>query len=124
MAVTTTVRTGAIDVEIRGLISHLIHFSGDHHLPVGDVVDARVVGWDDVRPELGWRVGGGYWPGGLATGWFTMPGRRGARQFLSVFRDRDRLLCIDTRLQRPARLVLAVPDPEAAVDAIVRQIGR
>ena len=78
-------------------------------LPVADIV---AVGIDDVREakrDLGWRVGGGYWPGRMATGHFTVPGRPGARQFWCVYRDTE-VLVIDTDLDRPARVVLQHPD--------------
>jgi hypothetical protein len=39
-------------------------------------VEARVVGWDEVRAGLGWRTCGGYWPGWFATGWYAVPGRK------------------------------------------------
>jgi hypothetical protein len=123
VTVTTSVREGVLDVEVRGIGSHLMVFSGDHHIPIADIVEARVVGWDEARAGLGWRTGGGYWPGWFATGWFTLRGRKGARQFLSVYRDRDGLLLVDTRVERPARLVLAVPNPHGLADEINRQLA-
>jgi hypothetical protein len=121
VAVRVVVRNEAVDVEVRGIGAHLMHLSGDLHVPMADVLEARVVGWDEARSGMGWRTGGGYWPGWFATGWYAVPGRKGARQFFSVFRDRARLLLVDTRLERPARLVLAVPDPDAMAADIERR---
>jgi hypothetical protein len=117
------VRDGVLDIEIRGAWSHFMHMSGDQHIAISDVVEVGVASWDEVRPALGWRTGGGYWPGWFATGWYSMKGRPGTRQFLSVFRDRDRLLVIDTVLERPARLVLAVPEPERLADEIRAELA-
>jgi hypothetical protein len=50
-------------------------------------------------------------------------GRKGARQFLSLYRDRDVLLLVDTKLERPARPVLAVPNPRGLADEINRQLA-
>lgn len=123
MPVTTSLREGALDVEVRGLGGHFMMWSGDQHIPMSDVLEARVVGWDEVKPTLGWRVGGGYWPGWFATGCFTWREQKGDRQLLAVFRDRDELLVVDTRLQRPARLVLAVPEPHELAAEINRQVA-
>lgn len=89
-------------------------------VPYAVITDVSVRSFDDVRPELGWRVGGGYWPGLLATGHYTRPGRPGERQFWRVYRRRDRLLVLETSWSSPSRIVLAVPD----VDGVVAELGR
>ena len=80
-------------------------------IPLADITDARVAPVEEVRAGLGWRVGGGYWPGRMATGHFTVSGRPGARQLWCVFRDRE-VLVIDTVLESPCRVVLQHPDRE------------
>ncbi len=62
-----------------------------------------------MKAGVGWRVGGTYWPGRVAAGWFTMPDRKAARQLWSVYRD-DEVLVIDTTRERPCRVVLQRPD--------------
>lgn len=81
-------------------------------IPWVAVVDARVVPFRTARAEIGWRVGGGYFPGWFATGWYTVPGVKGARQLWRVYRG-DELLVVETLLARPRRLVLQVRDPVA-----------
>lgn len=80
-------------------------------LPMEHVVGARVVPVAEAKADLGWRVGGTFWPGAVAAGHFTVRGRKGARQLWSVYRDPD-VLVIDTDLERPARVVLQHPDRE------------
>ena len=79
------------------------------HVHLADVERARVATWDEVRPDLGWRVGGGYWPGWFATGHYTFKGRPGARQLWDVYKDRE-VLVIDTSIEHPARIVVQHPD--------------
>jgi len=112
MAIEVTVRDDAVDIDITGAADVLLCLSGGLRIPMADVVGARLLSWDEFRPELGWRVGGGYWPGLIATGWFTVPDRKGARQLLAVFRDRAEILVIDTKLDKPCRVVLQHPDRE------------
>ena len=78
-------------------------------LPIAHITSARVADVGEVKDGLGFRVGGGYWPGRMATGHFTVPGRKGARQFWCVYRDRE-VLVIDTDLDSPSRVVLQHPD--------------
>jgi len=73
------------------------------------IVAAQVRPVDGLRKGLGWRVGGGYFPGRLATGWFTVKSEKGKRQLWCVYRARE-VLVIDTRLDKPSRIVLQLPD--------------
>lgn len=83
--------------------------AGDLYLDMADIVAARVAPVAEVKEELGWRVGGTYLPGVVAAGHYTVRGRKGARQLWSVYRD-DEALVIDTRRDRPCRVVVQVPD--------------
>jgi hypothetical protein len=95
-----------------------------HRLEIAmhDIERAYVAPVRDLKKELGIRIGGGYWPGRLATGHFTWKGRRGVRQFWRVFRD-DVALVIDTRINRPARVVLQHPDREKLAWLINERVG-
>lgn len=110
MALDVIVDDTGIDVRFGGWFHQFMCFSHGVKVPLSEVTAVRITGWDEPRSQMGWRLGGGYWPGWFATGWYSVPGRAGVRQLWSVFRDRDRLLVIDTRLARPCRLVLAHPE--------------
>lgn len=112
MTVTLDVTDDGIDLRIDGWFDTLMCVSSGMHVAMQDIVEARLVEWDEVRAGMGLRVGGAYWPGRIATGWYAVPGRQGARQFWAVFRDRTNLIEITTRVDRPTRLVLANPDRE------------
>lgn len=91
-------------------------------LPWPDIESVRVARRADLNRELGWRVGGGYFPGILTTGHFTWRGRRGDRQLWCVYAEREALLVIETRRARPRRVVLQVDDPAglaARIDAVL-----
>jgi hypothetical protein len=102
----------SVDVNIGGLDS-LLALSNGVSLSMDDIVSARVIAFDEARAGLGWRLGGTYWPRGfglgIATGHYAVPGRKGARQLWCVYTDSE-LLEIQTRLERPTRVVLQVPD--------------
>ncbi len=118
MSLTVHLHDDAVDIGIHGAGDRLLCLSRGVRLPWSEIVGARATTWADVREGLGWRVGGGYLPGVFATGWFTVPGRRGHRQLLHVYRDRAAVLVIDTTRTRPARVVLATPDAVALATAI------
>jgi len=110
----------------------IVRFSGIHavlaikvlqRVAIEDVEGARLGSARELRKELGVRVGGGYWPGWLCTGHFTWKGRQGLRQLWSVYRD-DEVLVIDTKLQRPARIVLQHPDRERLAWLINERVSR
>lgn len=80
-------------------------------LPYADILSVGVESRSVLQKDLGWRVGGGYFPGRMATGHFLSKTRRGARQLWAVYRDTE-LLVIETRRDRPHRVVLQTPDRE------------
>lgn len=96
------VRTGGID--------SALCLARELRLPRSAITDVQVLPVAEAKRSLGWRIGGGYVPGALATGWFTWRGRRGLRQWWRVYRG-DEVLVIDTDRRRPARLVIQVDDP-------------
>lgn len=118
MSLTVQLHDDAVDIGFHGPGDRLLCLSRGVRLPWAEIVGARATTWAEVRAGLGWRVGGGYLPGVFATGWFTVPGRRGERQLLRVYRDRSTLLVIETTRARPARVVLATPEAEALAGAI------
>lgn len=108
MGLQVVVHDDVVDIAITGL-DQLLCLSSGLTLPVAEIASAKVVSVAAAKAGLGWRVGGGYFPGWFATGWFTMPEREGARQLWCVYRAPE-VLVIDTTRQRPARLVLQHPD--------------
>jgi len=112
MAVSLHVTDDGIDISITGWFDTAMCVASSLHVDMADIVGARLVEWDEVRADMGLRVGGAYWPGRIATGWYRMKDRPDDRQFWAVFRDRSHLLAIDTRLAKPARIVLANEDRE------------
>jgi hypothetical protein len=110
MAVNVFVHDDRVDVDLDGwdriwaLQSHL-------EVPMDQIIGAWVAPRADALRDLGWRVGGGYWPGRMATGHFTTKGRKGVRQLWSVYRDTE-VLVIETKLDDPWRIVLQHPDRE------------
>jgi hypothetical protein len=108
MAVHVTVDDDAVDVRFSGL-DVLLTLSHGIRLPLAEVTGARLGPRGELLRELGIRVGGGYWPGALATGRFTWKGRKGLRQLWCVYRDQE-VLVIDTTRDDPGRVVLQLPD--------------
>lgn len=102
----------SVDVTIAGLDS-VLSLSSGVTLSMDDIVSARVISFTEAMAGLGWRVAGTYWPRGfglgIATGHYSVPGRKGARQLWCVYTDNE-VLEIQTRLERPTRVVLQVPD--------------
>ncbi len=82
-----------------------------------EIVGARLLPRSEAKALLGWRVGGSYWPGAFANGWFTTPGQRGQLQLWDVYRD-DEVLVIDTTRPKPSRIVLQHPDRARLVERI------
>jgi len=104
------VRTGGLDT--------LLTLTRELRIARSDITDAQLLPVADAKATLGWRIGGGYFPRGFATGWFLWKGRRGLWQWWCVFRD-DEVLVIDTDQPKPARLVIQTPDRAA----IAKQLG-
>jgi len=115
MAIEVTVHDDAVEIRMTGAFDTTMCMSGGLRVPLSDIESARLMSWDEARAGMGWRVGGAYWPRLIAAGWYAVPGRTGARQLWAVFRDRRELLVIDTRLERPCRIVLQHPDRERLV---------
>lgn len=124
MAVTLVPRDDTLDLEITGWADQLWCLSKGVQIPWDDVVEAHLRTWDEVRAGLGWRVGGAYWPGSIATGWYTIPDQKGDRQLLGVFRDRSQLVVVETRRPRPRRLVVPSPQAASLVAEINARVGR
>lgn len=91
-------------------------------IPMRDIVSAKVVGRAEAQGSLGMRIGGGYFPGRLATGWFLTRGDRRKRQFWCAFRDRE-VLAIDTRLRSPAKVVVQTRNRATLAQTISAQIA-
>jgi hypothetical protein len=82
-----------------------------------EITDVQLMPRSEATALLGWRVGGGYWPGAVATGWFTTPGQRGQLQLWDVYRDEE-VLVIDTTRPKPSRVVLQHPDRAKLLERI------
>jgi hypothetical protein len=107
MAIELVVNDDSIDLTFTGVDRYLALSKGIH-LPITEITDARVAPVAEMKAELGWRVGGGYWPGRMATGHFTWSGRQRYRQLWSVYKATE-VLVIDTKRKNPARIVLQHP---------------
>jgi hypothetical protein len=108
MGIDVYVHPDTVDITFVGL-ERILSLKDRLILPMDDIVSARVRPVAELKQQLGWRVGGAYWPGLVATGHYTVRGRKGARQLWCVQRDREALV-IDTRRDRPCRVVLQHPD--------------
>ncbi|HTN79063.1 MAG TPA: hypothetical protein VMK16_05260 [Acidimicrobiales bacterium] len=107
MAIELVVHDDSIDLTITGT-DRWLALSKGIHLPMSEITDARVTDVASLKTELGWRVGGGYWPGRMATGHFTWRNRKGFRQLWAVYADKE-VLAIDTTRKNPARIVIQHP---------------
>lgn len=110
MTVSITVRIEGDELVVRtGGLDTVLCLARTLRLPLRSVTAVSLMSVQQAKQPLGWRVGGGYFPGWFATGWFTWRGRRGARQWWRVYRDPE-VVVIDTDLPKPARLVLQLPE--------------
>jgi hypothetical protein len=107
VAIDLVVHDDAIDLTFTGS-DRWLALSKGIHLPIEEITAARVADVVELKRALGWRVGGGYWPGRMATGHFTWRGRKGYRQLWAVYRDTE-VLAIDTTRMKPARIVIQHP---------------
>lgn len=122
MTVKLVVGDDGIHIDVSGWFDQAMCVSSGLHLPLAAVTGARRATWDEARADMGLRVGGAYWPGRIATGWYLVRERKGARQWWAVFRDREQLLVIDTTLERPCRVVIAHPDAEGLAAQINQRL--
>jgi hypothetical protein len=99
----------AVDVTFSGIDRWMSFNPSGQHLAMADITDARVTSRAEAVAELRWRVGGGYWPRRMTTGWYTVKEQKGARELWCVYRDEE-VLAIDTVLAKPCRVVLQHPD--------------
>jgi hypothetical protein len=109
MPVHVHVSDDAVDITFSGIDRWTTFNPSGQHLAMADVTDGRVTTRAEALAGLGWRLGGGYWPGALATGWYGERGRKGVRELWCVYRDKE-VLVIDTVLAKPCRVVLQHPD--------------
>ncbi len=109
MAVHVHVSDDAVHVTFTGADKWLTVNPKGQHVAMADITSARVISRAEAGIDLSWRFGGAWWPGKLATGWFMVKGREGARQLWCVYGDQE-VLAIETRLERPCRVVLQHPD--------------
>ena len=123
MAVHVHVSDDVVDIGFSGIDKWLSFNPSGQHLRMADITAAGVVARTDALRRLGWRVGGGYWPRLLATGWYTERGRKGFRQLWCVYRDAE-VLAIDTALPKPCRVVLQHPDRHDLAWYIGERLGR
>ncbi|HEX9260711.1 MAG TPA: hypothetical protein VF855_14315 [Acidimicrobiales bacterium] len=108
MTVQVIVQDDAVDIRFTGL-DRVLCLAKGLTLAMSEITGVRVVPQREAKADVGWRVGGGYWPGAFATGWFTWKGRKGVRQLWCAYRD-EVVLVIDTTRAVPARVVLQHPD--------------
>ncbi|MGZ6907496.1 MAG: hypothetical protein ACXVJ7_07490 [Acidimicrobiia bacterium] len=121
MAVAVTLRPDTLSVSLTGWDS-VWAVKRTLSIPWSDVVGARVVTVEDARQRLGWRLAGTGVPGVAIAGTRTVIGEPGARELWAVYRD-PQALEIETRLLRPKRIVLQVPDREELAAAINARIA-
>lgn len=108
MSVDVYVHPDTVDITFGGL-DRLLCFTDRLILPMDEIVSVSVVQAETAAHDRGWRMLGGYWPGGFATGHHRHRSRPGARQLWSVYRDPE-VLVIETSRARPAKVVLQHPD--------------
>jgi|SRR5215218_8541078 len=109
MAVHVHVSDDAVDITFSGVDKWMTLNPGGQRLAMADISGARVAARSDVSTGLGFRVGGGHWPGRMTTGWYTKKDRKSVRELWCVYRDQE-VLVIDTTLAKPCRVVLQHPD--------------
>jgi hypothetical protein len=109
MAVHVHVSDDAVDITFSGIDKWMTFNPSGQHLAMADIIAARVAPRSEAGGDLRFRLGGAYWPHRMATGWYTVRGRKGDRELWCVYQDEE-VLVIDTVLARPRRVVLQHPD--------------
>lgn len=127
MTVDLVVHDDAVELQITGWFDRAMCVSSGVRIPFADIVRAEVTSWDTARAQMGWRVGGTYWPGKIATGWYMVRDngdlQKGVRQLWAVFKYREKILVIDTKLDRPCRLVIGRPDADVLAAEINERLA-
>ena len=116
------VHDDAVDIDFIGW-SRVWALKGHVELAMSDIVDARVASRAELVADLGWRVGGTAWPGKVIAGRYTTRGRKGVRQLWDTYTDQE-LLLVETRLDRPWRVVLQHQDRDFLAWVISERIQR
>ena len=116
MSYEISVVDGELAIDLSG-VHKMLCLAGRIAVPLRDITAVRAATQSEAKGDMGWRVGGGYFPGWFATGWYTFPGRKGARQWWCAFRDAA-VVVIDTDLDRPCRIVVQDPEPDRVVAMI------
>lgn len=88
-------------------------------LAESDITSVYVGQVQELKQDLGWRTAGSYLPGVMACGHYAVKGRPGPRQLWCVYRARE-VLVIETRLEKPCRVVLEVDDPRQIASLLAR----
>jgi hypothetical protein len=123
VAVFVYVFDDAVDIMFTGADRWLTFNPHGQLIAMDDVTGARVTSRAEARVNTGWRMPGTAWFWSLAAGWYTVKGRKGARELWCVYRDPE-VLVIDTLLSRPCRIVLQHPDRHNLAWFIGERLGR
>lgn len=122
MSVSVVTSAEGVDVTITG-IDVAMAFRRQLHLPYTDVESAAVLPVRELKKNLGWRVGGSYFPGRFAAGNFLSRGDLKGRQFWCVYRDTE-VLVIDLAQGPFRRVVLQTPNRIALAGEINGAVAR
>lgn len=122
MAVNVFVHDDAVDIDFTGW-NRVWAFQNHVRLAMDDIVDARVANRAELRKDVAWHVWGTCWPGTVTSGHYSTRGRKSVRQLWDVYSD-DEVLLIETRLDRPWRVVLQHQDREFLAWIIAERIPR
>lgn len=79
--------------------------------PIEHVTHAEVVPDVRTRSHVGYKMIGGYWPGWFRNGYFREEGKQVFWNVRSI--GENKAISIDLHDEKTAKLILAVPDPEA-----------
>jgi hypothetical protein len=116
MSVTISLRDDCVEIELSGVDATLA-LRRRLSIPLRHITSARVEPVESVKRQLGWRVGGAYFPGRMATGNFLSRNGLKGRQFWSVYRDAE-VLVLDVAAGPICRVVLQSPDRVHLADQI------